>query len=200
MAAFDAPTLEKTQPTAPQHSDSFLFEKDKELGGKAAPVVEVTGDDDVGEVFDDVRAVDLDENGNERPIESARDYAMRLMSLEDDPSLPIFTLRSVVLGIGFAAFASVLGQLFYFRPQTISVSQLFLQIFAFILGKAMEELFPVPTPTLGSRFATPVSSIVESAELVLTFADIKEHVAITVMGATASDSALAISIFAAQDL
>lgn len=34
------------------------------------------------------------------------------MSLEDDPTLPIFTLRSVVLGIGFAAFASVLGQLF----------------------------------------------------------------------------------------
>ena len=31
-------------------------------------------------------------------------------------------------------------------------------------------------------------------------ADIKEHVAITIMGATSSDSALAISIFAAQDL
>lgn len=196
MAAFDAPTLEKTQPTAPQHSDSFLFEKDKELGGKAAPVVEVTGDDDVGEVFDDVRAVDLDENGNERPIESARDYAMRLMSLEDDPSLPIFTLRSVVLGIGFAAFASVLGQLFYFRPQTISVSQLFLQIFAFILGKAMEEVIPGANPN--SRF--PIRDSWFARFMNPGPFNIKEHVAITVMGATASDSALAISIFAAQDL
>ncbi|KAL1669826.1 OPT oligopeptide transporter protein-domain-containing protein [Schizophyllum commune] len=195
MAAIDAPVLEKTQaPAAPEHADSFSSEKEKG-SGKEKPTVEVVGDD-LGEVFDDVRDIDLDENGKERPIESARDYATRLMSLEDDPTLPIFTLRSVVLGIGFAAFASVLGQLFYFRPQTISVSQLFLQIFAFILGKAMEEVIPGTNPN--SRF--PLRDSWWARFLNPGPFNIKEHVAITIMGATSSDSALAISIFAAQDL
>ncbi|KAL1712381.1 OPT oligopeptide transporter protein-domain-containing protein [Schizophyllum commune] len=209
MAAFDAPILEKTQPpVVPAHSDSFLSEseKDKDSGigkdsekdkeaGHVQPPVEVATDD-VGEVFDDVRVIDLDENGKERPIESARDYATRLLSLEDDPSLPIFTIRTVVLGIGFAAFASVLGQLFYFRPQSISVSQLFLQIFAFILGKAMEEVIPGTNPN--SRF--PLRDSWWARFLNPGPFNIKEHVAITIMGATSSDSALAISIFAAQDL
>ena len=81
MAAFDAPILEKTQPpVAPAHSDSFLSgsEKDRDSGigkesekdqeaGHVQPPVEVASDD-VGEVFDDVRVIDLDENGKERPI------------------------------------------------------------------------------------------------------------------------------------
>lgn len=32
----------------------------------------------------------------------------------------------------------------YFRPQTVFVSQLFLQIIAYILGRVMEELVPGP--------------------------------------------------------
>ena len=40
----------------------------------------------------------------------------------------------------------------------------------------------------------------EAYQSLIIPADIKEHVAITIMGATSSDSALAISIFAAQDL
>lgn len=41
-----------------------------------------------------------------------QDYALRLISLDDDPTLPVFTFRMVFLGLGLSCFAAVLGQLF----------------------------------------------------------------------------------------
>ncbi|KAI0797406.1 OPT oligopeptide transporter [Irpex lacteus] len=149
----------------------------------------------VGEVFDDVRAIDLGQDGKERPIETDMDYAVRLISLEDDPDLPIFTLRMLFLAVGLSCFGAVLGQIFYFRPQTITVSQLFLQIFAFILGKALEDILPGPG---SKRFKTRDNRFWRF--LNPGPFNIKEHVSITIMASTASSSALAISIFAAQDL
>ncbi|KAJ3522101.1 hypothetical protein NM688_g8924 [Phlebia brevispora] len=137
--------------------------------------------DDVGDVFDNVRAIDLGADGKERPIETDSDYALRLISLEDDPSLPIFTFRMWFLALGLSCFGAVLGQIF---------------IFAFIIGKIMEEIIPGPSVTARIktrdnrfwRFMNPGPF------------NIKEHVSITIMASTASSSALAISIFAAQDL
>ncbi|RDX43336.1 OPT oligopeptide transporter [Lentinus brumalis] len=152
---------------------------------------------DIGDVSEDVRAIDLDESGKERPIETEQDYALRLVSLDDDPSLPINTARTWFLSLGLACFAAVLGQLFYFRPQTVQVSGLFLQVFAFILGRALETVLPGPyhnVPRLRTkntwfwRFLNPGPF------------NIKEHVAISIMSTTASDQAAAISVFAAQDL
>lgn len=40
------------------------------------------------------------------------DYALRLVSLEDDPTLPIYTFRMWFLGLGLSCFGSVLGQIF----------------------------------------------------------------------------------------
>lgn len=154
-------------------------------------------DGHIGDVFEDKRAIDLDANGKERPITTSEDYALRLLSIEDDETLPIFTLRSIFLAFALSSFGAVLGQLFYFRPQTIYVSQLFLQIIAYILGKGFEIILPGPgnvSPILKTqdtafwRFLNP------------GVFNIKEHVAILIMSATASDSALGISIFAAQDL
>ncbi|PPQ75716.1 hypothetical protein CVT24_002577 [Panaeolus cyanescens] len=151
----------------------------------------------VGEVYDDPRVMDLDENGNERPIVTDLDVATRLISLEDDPTLPVFTFRMWFLGTGLSCFGAVLGQIFYFRPQTVFVSQLFIQIIAYILGRVLEEIIPGPgnerdnlkmTDTRFWRFMNPGPF------------NIKEHVAITIFASTAADSALAISIFAADDL
>lgn len=50
------------------------------------------------------------------------------------------------------------------------------------------------------QFSEAYSFVIHLSTGGLCFIDIKEHVAITIMAATASDSALAISIFAAQDL
>jgi len=44
--------------------------------------------------------------------ETDEDYALRLMSLEDDPSLRIFTFRTVFLSLGLSCFGAVLGQIF----------------------------------------------------------------------------------------
>ncbi|KIK05428.1 hypothetical protein K443DRAFT_641227 [Laccaria amethystina LaAM-08-1] len=92
------------------------------------------------------------------------------------------------LSIGLSCFGAVLGQIFYFRPQPVLVSQPFLQ--------ALEEIIPGPgknaqfktSDTRFWRFMNPGNF------------NIKEHVAITIMASTASSSALAISIFATQDL
>ncbi|KAH9889084.1 OPT oligopeptide transporter [Cubamyces lactineus] len=150
---------------------------------------------EVGDVSEDVRAIDLDETGHERAIETSQDYALRLVSLEDDPSLPIYTFRTWFLGLGLSCFAAVLGELFYFRPQTVQVSGLFLQVFAFILGRGLETIIPGPNnPRLRSpdnwfwRFMNP------------GVFNIKEHVAISIMSTTASDQAIAIAVFAAQEL
>ncbi|KAI0334676.1 OPT oligopeptide transporter [Cubamyces sp. BRFM 1775] len=150
---------------------------------------------EVGDVSEDVRAIDLDETGHERAIETSEDYALRLVSLEDDPTLPIYTFRTWFLGLGLSCFAAVLGELFYFRPQTVQVSGLFLQVFAFILGRGLETIIPGPNnPRLRSadnwfwRFMNP------------GVFNIKEHVAISIMSTTASDQAIAISVFAAQEL
>ncbi|KAF8920813.1 peptide transporter MTD1 [Mucidula mucida] len=145
-----------------------------------------------GGVYDDLREIDLGEDGKERPIETDMDVAMRLISLDDDPTLPAFTFRMWFLGIGLACFGSVLGQIF-----TISVSPLFLQILSYLLGVALEQIIPGPGHPLEKlqmknnafwRFMNPGPF------------NIKEHVAITILSSTAAGSALAISIFAADDL
>lgn len=151
----------------------------------------------VGDVYDDVRDIDLGEDGKERPIVTDIDVATRLISLEDDPSLPCLTFRTWFLGLGLSCFGAVLGQIFYFRPQTVYVSQLFLQIIAYLLGVALEHIVPGPNHHIARlqtkdswffRFLNPGPF------------NIKEHVAITIFASTAAESALAISIFAADDL
>ncbi|KAJ8079376.1 hypothetical protein PM082_021881 [Marasmius tenuissimus] len=150
-----------------------------------------------GEVFDDSRIIDLDDNGKERPIATDVDMSTRLISLEDDPSLPCLTFRTWILGIGLSCFGAVLGQIFYFRPQTIFVSPLFLQIIAYILGIGLEVIIPGP----GNEFSrlktrdTPFWRFFNPGPF-----NLKEHVAITIFASTASESALAISIFAADSL
>lgn len=44
--------------------------------------------------------------------ETDLDVATRLISLDDDPTLPAFTFRMWFLGIGLSCFGAVLGQIF----------------------------------------------------------------------------------------
>lgn len=45
-------------------------------------------------------------------LETDIDVATRLISLDDDPSLPIMTFRTWFLGLGLSCFGAVLGQIF----------------------------------------------------------------------------------------
>jgi hypothetical protein len=44
--------------------------------------------------------------------ETDADYATRLISLDDDPTLRIYTFRMWFLALGLSCFAAVLGQIF----------------------------------------------------------------------------------------
>nr|AUB29454.1 oligopeptide transporter [Flammulina velutipes]QED11046.1 oligopeptide transporter 2 [Flammulina velutipes] len=187
------PALSKRESDGSIQDEKFS-QDEKNVGGKVDNASQPV---EYGEVFDDIRMIDLGEDGKERPIETDTDVATRLISLEDDPTLPIWTFRMWFLGVGLSCFGAVLGQIFYFRPQTVFVSQLFLQIFAYLMGVGLESLIPGPNhylPRLQTkdtwfwRFMNPGPF------------NIKEHVAITIFSSTAADSALAISIFATDDL
>ncbi|KAJ7186170.1 OPT oligopeptide transporter [Mycena filopes] len=198
VTAVEAPTLsfqDENAKSLKRTSSSLADEKGGGLSEKGA--VDLTNADEVGEVFTDgPRLIDLGEDGHERPIITDADYATRLISLDDDPTLRVFTFRMWFLGLGLSCFSAVLGQIFYFRPQTIYVSQLFIQILGFILGRLMEWLVPGPSE----------AALIQTADTAFwRFMNhgrfnLKEHVATTIMASTASSSALAISIFASQEL
>ncbi|CAK5272524.1 unnamed protein product [Mycena citricolor] len=193
MAATEAPTLEKVHDP---RSDSASFD-DNEKGDYHPEKVNLDDAEEVGEVFaDGPRLIDMDETGHERPIETDMDYATRLVSLDDDPLMRVFTFRMWFLALGLSCFAAVLGQIFYFRPQTIYVSQLFIQILAFILGRVMEVI--IPGPSERALLKTPDNAFWRFMNHGRF--NLKEHVAIVIMASTASSSALAISVFATQEL
>ena len=109
----------------------FNDEKLKEKEPEAKESVELASEPP-GDVYEDSRAIDLGVDGKERPIgrsttvksnpqrkiiltfyaETDIDIATRLISLEDDPSLPAFTFRLWFLGLGLSCFGAVLGQIF----------------------------------------------------------------------------------------
>ncbi|KAJ7293747.1 OPT oligopeptide transporter [Mycena rebaudengoi] len=174
------------RPSTPDHFDEKASDYKQDFSDT---------DFDVGEVCDDNRPIDLDANGNERAIETADDWSTRLVSLHDDPTLPVWTFRLWFLSLGLAAFGAVLAEIFTFRPQTVYVSQLFLQIASFLLGKILEEIIPGPghkrfkmTDNAFWRFMNPGPF------------NIKENVGILIMAAASTHGALAINIFAADDL
>lgn len=70
------------------------------------------------------------------------------------------------LDSGKADLHSSPPQIFYFRPQTVFVSQLFLQVIAFILGKAWASILPKASKGRFWAFLNPCDF------------NIKEHVAI----------------------
>ncbi|KAK7047088.1 hypothetical protein VNI00_006751 [Paramarasmius palmivorus] len=148
---------------------SFVDEKGV---AQKRPIVDSA--EDIGEVYaEGPRLIDLGEDGKERPIETDQDYALRLISLEDDPTMPIYTFRMWFLSLGLSCFGAVLGQIF-----------------------GMETVIPGPSPSARVKTAdTAFWRFMNGNPF-----NMKEHVAITIMSSTASHSAKAISIFAAQDL
>ncbi|KAK0471706.1 OPT oligopeptide transporter [Armillaria novae-zelandiae] len=169
------PPINKVTSSSDDEKASFKDEKSFEKGADdKVSVLRVT---DIGGVFEDGRAIDMGEDGKERPIVSAEDWSLRLISLDDDPTLPVWTFRLWFCSMGLSCFGGLLSQIFSFRPQTVYVSQLFLQTAAFGLGKLLEEIIPGPnnhlhflrtSDTAFWRFINPGPF------------NIKEHVAIAI--------------------
>lgn len=84
-----------------------------------------------------------------------------------------------------------------FRPQTVYVSQLFLQTAGYGLGRLLQEIIPGPGARL-SFLRTPDNAFWRFMNPGPF--NIKEHVGTLIMSAAATHGALAISIFTADDL
>ncbi|KIM40535.1 hypothetical protein M413DRAFT_72764 [Hebeloma cylindrosporum] len=90
----------------------------------------------------DVEIIDEDDDNNFGVLENERDIATHVITIHDDPTLNPWTVRAFIIGIGLSAFGGVLAEIYYFKPQTVLVSTLFLAIISYVLGIAMETLIP----------------------------------------------------------
>ena len=92
----------------------------------------------------------------------------------------------VSAGCGLSIFGSVLQEIYYFKPQVIYVSVVFLTVISYVLGEAMALL--IPRRGSVGRFFNPGPF------------NSKEHAAIVIMASAAATAAVATEILAAQKL
>ncbi|KAJ3496103.1 hypothetical protein NLG97_g2909 [Lecanicillium saksenae] len=130
------------------------------------------------------------EDGEDEPQLSkpatAFDVLTHTIHLQDDPSLPAITFRSMLLGLGLSVFGGVLSGIFYFKPQPVYIPAVFIAVVAFMLSEAMSLL--VPRRGAIGRFLNPGPF------------NVKEHLAITIMANAASTSALGLQIITTERL
>ncbi|KAJ6513070.1 OPT oligopeptide transporter protein-domain-containing protein [Mycena sanguinolenta] len=142
--------------------------------------------DEKADLKGDIDVETADEGSTEFAVlEDERDIATHVISVADDETLNPWTFRSLVLGLGLSAFGGVLAEIYYFKPQTVLVSTMFLAIIAFVLGKAMENF--IPTFGLFSYLNPhPFNK--------------KENAFIVIMAGAAANSALGTEVLAVQRL
>ncbi|KAI9442444.1 OPT oligopeptide transporter protein-domain-containing protein [Lactarius indigo] len=118
-------------------------------------------------------------------LRNERDLVTHVISVHDDPSLNPWTFRSFFIGIGLSAFGGVLAEIYYFKPQTVLVSTMFLAIISYVLGIAMEAFIP----RWGwFRYLNPGPF------------NKKENAFIVIMASAAANSALGTEVLAVQRL
>lgn len=183
------PPLDALPPThahPPRLSGDQLSEKniDPSYDGKHDPTYE-KGDTYIEdlEVSDTSPHLGLDE------------LAVTVLDTSDDPTLNPWTFRSVFIGVGLSIFGSVLGEIYYFKPQTLLVNGIFLLMIAYVLGEAMSHLIPRHTKRAGLQWLNPVLWFLNPHPF-----NIKEHVMIVIMSGSASVCALATEVLAVQNL
>ncbi|KAL5523449.1 hypothetical protein ACEPAG_7622 [Sanghuangporus baumii] len=126
---------------------------------------------------------DLSEDGE--VLSDARDLVTHVISVDDDPTLNPWTFRTLVIGLGLSTFGGVLAEIYYFKPQTVLVSTMFLAIISYVLGIAMETFIP----TRGwFRYLNPGPF------------NRKENAMIVIMASAAANSALGTEVLAVQRL
>ncbi|KAF8271274.1 OPT oligopeptide transporter [Lactarius quietus] len=118
-------------------------------------------------------------------LRTERDIVTRVISVDDDPSLSPWTFRSFFIGFGLSAFGGVLAEIYYFKPQTILVSTMFIAIVGYVLGIAMEAFIPCWG---WFRYLNPGPF------------NKKENAFIVIMASAAANSALGTEVLAVQRL
>ncbi|KAJ3248951.1 hypothetical protein HDU77_007926 [Chytriomyces hyalinus] len=70
------------------------------------------------------------------------DVIRAIVSKEDDPTEPVLTFRFWFLSTLLGIFSGSLGQLYTFKPQTVSVSSLMLAVFGYVGGMTLAKILP----------------------------------------------------------
>ncbi|KAJ7767859.1 OPT oligopeptide transporter [Mycena maculata] len=102
----------------------------------------------------------------------------------DDPTMPVTTFRTWVLGIGWAIIVSGLNQFFFFRFPSVGISNIAAQLLTFPTGRFMAAFLPNWKILGVSLNPGPFT--------------VKEHVLITIMATVGGQSAYATDIVAVQ--
>ncbi|KAH8110780.1 OPT oligopeptide transporter [Phellopilus nigrolimitatus] len=102
----------------------------------------------------------------------------------DDPSMPVSTIRSWVIGLIFTIVISGLNQFFYFRYPSVSIGNLVAQLLSFPVGRLWARV--VPNFSIFGHQLNPGRYT------------IKEHVLSTIISTVASGGAYATDIIAVQ--
>ena len=89
-------------------------------------------------------------------------------------------------GIGLSLFGGTISGIYYFKPQTVSVSTVFLAVITYMLGELMA--FIIPRKGIIGRWLNPHPF------------NVKEHLAIVIMANSASISAQGIEVLAVEQL
>lgn len=127
-----------------------------------------------------------------REILDADGIVRNAIDTTDDINQNPWTFRSVFLGVGLAIFGSVLGEIYYFKPQTIVVNGIFLVMIAFVIAEAMSKFIPRKS---GIRWLDPILWFFNPHPF-----NIKEHTLIAIIATTASTAALGTEVLAVQKL
>ncbi|KAJ3376514.1 hypothetical protein HDU84_009823 [Entophlyctis sp. JEL0112] len=105
----------------------------------------------------------------------------RVVTLSDDAGMPVITFRYFLIATLLSLFAAFLGQIYYFKPQGLSISAFFLIIFSFFFGKLLAAILPKGILNPGAF-------------------NKKEHALIVITATTASIAPLASELIAAMEL
>ncbi|KAF8853981.1 OPT superfamily oligopeptide transporter [Acephala macrosclerotiorum] len=133
------------------------------------------GKDEKSIVRDDIAPAyveDYEEHYKLAP-ETAEDFVTEVIHARDDPTLNPWTFRTLFLGTGLATLGAVLATIYYFKPQTVVVSTVFLAVISY---------------TWLGRFLNPHPF------------NSKEHAVIIIVGSAARNAPAAIELLAVQKL
>ncbi len=95
-------------------------------------------------------------------------------------------MLTYIAGTGLSLFGGKISAIYYFKPQTISVSTVFLAVITYMLGELM-AIF-IPRNGIIGRWLNPHPF------------NVKEHLTIVIMANSASISAAGIEVFAVEQL
>ncbi|KAK4140253.1 OPT oligopeptide transporter [Dichotomopilus funicola] len=189
-----------TNHTATSDAHSTDDEKKAAAAGAESPTIEA-----VPPVYDTENGkVKGDADSDDVIIITGQDAAQHLLPLRDDGE-PALTFRGVVLATILSAFQAVMYQIYTYKPTMITIQGTFIVMIAYFIGKGWAAFLP-----RGDKLTARWRERNGTGKLpfYLTIANfinpgpwnLKEHAVCSITATSASNAAVSIQVFAAQDL